>query len=154
MNVWAGIILGAIALSVYGLSKLSHASGQIVTEVKARIFSVDFTSLVVAIDVLIKNPSNTDVTIKYPFVFISYEGNVIASSELKDEDVTIEKFSQKQITNIKIPLNYLYLGGLAKDILKKVKDKTHKITLQVGVTTSVRFGVTVIPYKKIQDVTF
>lgn len=154
MNIWTGIVLGVIGLSVWGLSKLSYAGGEIVTEVKARIFSIDFSKLVLSIDVDLKNPSGTDVTIKYPFIFLSYSGNVIASSEQKDEDVLIPKYGHKTIYNIKIPLNYLYMGGIAKEVLMKLKDKNHKIKVQIGVTTSVRFGMTVIPYKKVQDVEF
>ncbi len=152
MNIWTGIILAGIAAGVYGLSKLSHASGQIVTSVKARIFSIDFTKLVIAIDVTIKNPTNTSITIKYPFLKLMYKGSAIASSDLKNKTFTITPFSQTTITNIQIPLSYLYIAGLAPDVIEKLKDKTHKIELAVVTQTNVLFAGNIIPYRSSQDI--
>jgi hypothetical protein len=39
MNLWTGIAIGAIALTVYGLSKLVKAGDEIVTEVKWKFHS-------------------------------------------------------------------------------------------------------------------
>lgn len=154
MNIWTGIILGVLGLGVWGLSKLSHASGEIVTQVKARIFKIDISSLTIAIDAIIKNPTNTEINIQYPFLKLMYNGAVLASSELKNEQVSIAPFSQTTINNIKIPLSYLYMAGLAPEILKKVKDKHHKINLEIGVQTRVLFAGNNIPYSSIQKVSF
>ena len=152
MNIWTGIILAAIAAGVYGLSKLSHASGQIVTQVKARVFSIDFTKLVIAIDVIIKNPTNTNITIKYPFLKLLYKGGVLASSDLKNETISIPPFSQTTITNIQIPLSYLYMAGLAGEVVQKIKDKTYKIKLTVVTDTNVLFAGNIIPFSSSQDI--
>jgi|ERR1700757_1840027 len=152
MNIWTGIILGAIAAGIYGLSKLSHASGQIVSQVKARVFSIDFSKIVIAIDATIKNPTNTSISIKYPFLKLLYKGGMLASSDLKNETITILPFSQVTITNIQIPLSYLYMAGLAGEVVKKLKDKTYKIDLTVETQTAVLFAGNTIPYSTSQDI--
>jgi hypothetical protein len=152
MNIWAGIIIGAIGLGVWGLSKLSHAAGELVTQVKARIFKLDISSITIAIDVIIKNPTNTEINIQYPFLKIIHDGAVLASSDLKSEQIAIKPFSQTTINNIQIPISFLYMASLAPEIIKKVKDKTYKINLQVSVDTRVIFANSNIPYSHTQDV--
>lgn len=154
MNIWAGIIMGAVGLGIFGLTRLYHAGGKLVTEVHARIFSIDFTKIVLALDIILKNPTNTEITIKYPFLYLAHNGTNLASSDLKDEDIVIPKFGQKTVSNIKIPLNFLQMAGLAPELLKKVRNKKYPVTVQIGATTSVRYAGTVIPYQNVQDVTF
>ena len=152
MNIWTGIILGVIAAGVYGLSKLSHAATEIIAQVRARVFSINFSKIVIAIDVTIKNPTNTPVSIKYPFLKLLYKGGVLASSDLKNDTINIAPFSQTTINNIQIPLSYLYLAGLASEVILKLKDKTHKINLQVVTETRVLFAGNMIPFSNTQDV--
>lgn len=152
MNIWTGIVLGVIGLGVWGLSKLSHASGEIVTQIKARIFKIDISNLTIAIDAIIKNPTNTEINIQYPFIKLLYKGGALASSDMKDQQIKIAPFSQTTISNIQIPISYLYMASLAPEVLKRVKDKNHKINLQVAVSTRVLFAGNNIPYNSTQDV--
>ncbi len=153
MNIWTGIILGAVALGVYGFSRLSHAGNKIVTEVKGRIHSIDFQNLTFAIDAKIKNPSQTQLSLTYPFIKISYKDKIIASSELKNISLKIEPMSEANINNIKIPVSFLRLGGVGIDFLKKVTDKSVKITLQIETSTYILVAGGKIPYSKTEDIT-
>jgi hypothetical protein len=154
MNLWTGIAIGAIALTVYGLSKLVKAGDEIVTEVKGRIHSLDFSQITFAIDAIIKNPTPTAVNITYPFIKIFYKEALIASSELINETVRIAPLSQTQINGIKIPVSYLKLTGIGVELIKKFQDRNTKITLQVMVQAQVLTGVNQLPYKSTQDVSF
>jgi hypothetical protein len=154
MNVWTGIAVGAIAIAVYGLSKLAKAGDEIVTEVKGRIHSLDFSQITFAIDAIIKNPTSTKVTIQYPFIKIFYKDTLIASSDLINQTVPIAPLSQTFINNIKIPVSYLKLTGLGAELIQKLQNKTTPITLQVTIQTKVLTGVNQIPYKSTQDVSF
>jgi len=153
MNIWTGIILGVVALGVYGLSKLSHASGQLTTQINGRIFKIDITTLTVAIDTIIKNPTHTEITISYPFIKLMSGGSVLASSDLKQQTISIKPYAQTNITNIQIPISYLNMGSLAPQVLKRIKDKSQKIKLQAVVSTQVSFAGTNIPYSFTQDIT-
>jgi hypothetical protein len=152
MNVLAAVVLGVIAIGVYGLSKLGHASGQLTTQISGRIFKLDLTSITVAVDTTIKNPTHTEVVISYPFIKLLSGGSVLASSDLKEQTISIKPYAQTSIKNIQIPINFLSMGSLAPDILKRVKDKTHKIKLQAVVSTQVSFAGTNIPYSYTQDI--
>ena len=153
MNIWTGLIIGTVGFAIWGLSKLAKVGNNIVTEIKARIFSIDLTHIVVAIDVNIKNPSNGRAVVKYPFIKINFKDSVIASSELVNKTIIIEPLSQTSITNIKIPIQYLSLGSLAGEMIKKIKDRKYPITLQVTVQTSAVVLGAKIPYSSTQNVT-
>lgn len=153
MNIVTGVIIGAVGLTVWGLSRLSRIGNNIVTEIKGRVFSIDITRIVLALDVLIKNPSNGRAMVQHPFIKISYRDSVIASSELVNKEIIIDPLSQTSINNIKIPVQYLSLGSLAGEMIKKLKDRKHPITLQVTVQTSAIVLGVKIPYTNTQDVT-
>lgn len=154
MNLWAGIAVGAIAVAVYGLSKLNRAGNEIVTEVKGRIHNLDFSQITFAIDAIIKNPTSTSVNIEYPFIKIFYKEALIASSDLINQTVQIAPLSQTQINNIKIPVSYLKLIGVGAELIQKFQNKKTPIILQVSVQTHVLTGLNRIPYKSTQDITF
>lgn len=157
MNLWTGIGIGAVALVVYGLSRLNKASEQMVVEVKGRIHSLDLTGITIAIDANIKNPTSTTINIQYPFVKILYKGSVIASSNLVDQTVRIAPLSQTQINNIMLPIRYLSLTGIGLDLIRKLqtqdKDKKANITIQAQVTSNIYTGLATIPYSSTQDIT-
>lgn len=152
MNIWPFILLSAVGVGAIGLTRLGRASGKIVTQVAARIFKIDIASLTIAIDATIKNPTNTEIKIRYPFIKIMHGDRVLASSTLKDELIAIKPYSETKITNIKIPLSYLYMAGLAPEVLKKLKDKSYKIAFQIGLETGVMFAGRNIPYSSVQEV--
>ncbi|MBK6834043.1 MAG: hypothetical protein IPG89_07135 [Bacteroidetes bacterium] len=151
--MWTGIAVGAIAIVVFGLSKLAKAGDEIVTEVKGRIHSLDFSQITFAIDATIKNPTSTKVTIQYPFIKIFYKDALIASSDLINQtlDCTPVPNVYKQH---KIPVSYLKLTGLGAELIQKLQNKTTPITLQVTIQTKVLTGVNQIPYNNKQDITF
>lgn len=152
MNVWPFLLLSVVGIGAYGLTRLGRASGKIVTQVSGRIFSIDIANLTIGIDALIKNPTNTEIKIRYPFIKIMHEDRVLASSTLKDELIAIKPYSETRITNIKIPVSYLYMAGLAPEVLKKLRDKSYKIPFQIGLETGVMFAGRNIPYSSTQEV--
>lgn len=153
MNLWAGIGIGVLALSVWSLAKLGKASGQIVTEVTGRIHSLDFQKIVFAIDATIKNPTQTGITISYPFIKILYKGSVIASSDLVNQKINIQPMSQTAIQGIKIPAMYLSMTDVATELIQKLQTKKGSISLQAEITTTVFTGVSNIPFSSIKDIT-
>jgi hypothetical protein len=121
MNLWTGIAIGAVALTVFGLSKLAKTGNNIVTEIKGRIHSLDFSRITFAIDAIIKNPTPTTVRIQYPFIKIFYKGSLIASSDLVNQVVTIAPLSKTHINGILIPVSYLKLTGVGAELIQKLQ---------------------------------
>lgn len=154
MNIWAGILILVGGAAIYGLTKLTHAGKNIVTETKGRIHSLDFTSITFAIDALIKNPSTTPITIQFPFIKIFYKDNLIASSELKNRLVTIQPLMQTVIKDIKIPVSYIKLTGVGAELIQKLQDKKTKIKLQVTIITQIHLAGSIVPFSNTEDVAF
>lgn len=152
--MWAGIILLGVGAAIYGLTKLTHAGKNIVTETQGRIHAFDFTSITFAIDALIKNPSTTPITIQFPFIKISYKDNLIASSNLVNRLVTIAPLTQTNINDIKIPVSYIKLTGVGAELIQKIQDKSKKVTLQVTIATQIHLAGSIVPFSKTEDVTF
>lgn len=153
MNIWTGIFLLGAGFAVYGLSKLTQAGQNLVTETKGRIHSLDFEKIVFAVDSILKNPSNTELTIQYPFVKIFYKGDLIASSVLKNRLVSIKPLMQTTIADIRIPVSYLKLTGVGAELLQKIQDKTKRVTFQVEIQTQIHLAGRMVPYSKTEDIT-
>jgi hypothetical protein len=160
MNIWAGIILAAVAAGVYGLSRLKHAGDNLATEIKGRVHSVDFEFVTLAIDAILKNPTNTLLTIQYPFIEIHDSSGPLASSTIVNKMIDIKPMTQTTISGIKLPVRILKLGSLAPILINRVmdktqkKNKTQKITFQVTISTKVNAGGAMIPYKQTIPVDF
>ncbi len=153
MNFLIAPLIAVVGLAIWRLSKVAKVGNNIVTEIKARIFSITISQIIIAIDVKIKNPSNGRASVQYPFIKISYKDKVIASSELVNQTIVIDPLSQTDINNIKIPIQFLSLGSLATEMIKKLSDKKYPITLQVTVQTSAVVLGAKIPYSDTQDIT-
>lgn len=153
MNLWTGIAIGAVALTVFGLSKLAKTGNNIVTEIKGRIHSLDFSRITFAIDAIIKNPTPTTVRIQYPFIKIFYKDSLIASSDLVNQVVTIAPLSQTHINGILIPVSYLKLTGVGAELIQKLQNKKTKVVLQVTIQTQVHTGISTLPFSFTQDIT-
>lgn len=131
MNIWVGLILGTAALGVYTLTRLGKASNELVTEVKARVHSLDFSQITFSVDALIKNPSNDRITIQYPFIKIFYKESLIASSSLINQIIQIDPFSETTIKGIKIPASYFNLTGIGAELVQQLQNKKEPIKIQV-----------------------
>lgn len=153
MNIWTGIVLGVIVAGVYGLSRLSRAAGELESRIKGRVFRIDLNGITVAIDTIIKNPTGTKVNITYPFIKLMHGEKVLAVSDIKDEPISIKPYQHTNINNIYIPISLLNLGSLAPEVLKRIKDKTHKIKMHALISTRVSFAGTNIPYSFKQEIT-
>lgn len=154
MNVWTGIAIGAVALAIFGLGKLAKTGANLVTEIKGRIHSLDFSQITFAIDALIKNPSQNGLTIQYPFIKILYKGSLIASSQLVNQVIDIAPLSQTTIKSIKIPVSYFNLTGVGAELIQKLQNKKNNMTLQVEISTIVHTGVSKLPFTTTQEITF
>lgn len=133
MNAWAGIALAVLGLTIFGVSKLSHFSSSLAVEVSGRVHKVELTQITIAIDALIKNPTNTTIYIVHPYLTLLYQGKRIGSSTVSDDVKEIAAFGNNQIKNIMFPLKYLNLTSVAASLVKKLQDKTSQTELTVNI---------------------
>lgn len=153
MNVWTGIAIGAVALAVVGITRLGRAGANLSAEMSGRLHSVDLSKAVIALNVRLKNPTGTALQIQYPYLKLLYSGQLIASSDLKSQIIEIAPFAQTELNDLRIPVSYLKLSGLAANLIKGFKSKTEPITLNIEVMTVIHTGVSKIPFSTTQTIT-
>jgi hypothetical protein len=115
--------------------------------------NLTLTGIELTVNTTLKNPTAGTITIKAPFVKIQYKDKTIASSEAKNDDFPLPKFSQTKLSPINLNISWAsillstpglyqdYLAGKEMDLLvttvttlngKIPYSKTDTITLKKG----------------------
>jgi hypothetical protein len=112
-------VAGAIG-TIY-LYKLQRFSGNIDITTRGQIHKLGL-EIVIKILVKIKNPTGTRVQIKFPFVkLMDMRGNLLASSQVIDKDVQIEKHSEKTLEPIYFELGMVSLANKVPALLNEFR---------------------------------
>jgi hypothetical protein len=147
------ILIGAgAAAAVYGASyllKLSRLSNELESVTKASIYKVSLSGIELKIEVILKNPSGGSIKVKQPFVKMVYGESTIASSQVKDLNITIEKFSEIKLEPIMINIGFLTLATTVPALLKEYR-QTGKLNITVKTITTINDR---LPYTKIDNIT-
>lgn len=147
------ILLGAGAVAaIYGatyLLKLNRLSNELESVTKVNIHKVNLDGIELRIDVTLKNPSGGSVTVKHPFVKMIYAGSTIASSQIKDVNIDIPKFSEVSLEPVMIKLGYLNLATTVPALLKEYRS-TGKLIITVKTITTINDS---LPYSKEDKIT-
>lgn len=141
------IFIGAgVVLTGGYLLKLGMSSANIQTQTKANIHKFDLSGITIRVDAKIKNPTANTLKIKYPFITLSYKGEVIGSSQSINQDITIPKYGEANIQAIMIstPLTGLY--SLSMDLLKSIKEGTG-IKISIKTITTIFTPLSSFPYE-------
>ena len=142
---------GSVA-ALYGLSyliKLNRLSNELESVTKASIFKVSLSGIDLKIEVTLKNPSGGTVKVKQPFVKMLYGTTTIATSQAKDANITIPKFSEVKLEPIMINLGYLNLATTVPALLKEYR-ATGKIKVIVKTISTINDK---LPYSKTDNLT-
>ena len=143
------ILLGAAGFVAAGyginyLLKLNRLSNELESETKVSIHKVSLTGIELAINVKLKNPSGGSVKVKHPFVKMIYGKSTIASSQVKDVNITIPKFSEVNLEPIRITLGLLSLATTVPALVKEYR-QTGKLNLTVHTVSTIN---DTLPYVK------
>jgi hypothetical protein len=132
------IISGATALLAWGLSKVAKVnqlSNRLNIECTGRIHKITFTKITAAIKAKMKNPTNTSITIQHPYVELFYKGELIGSSDVKNETIPIPKYGQPE-TEMLVEISLLKLTVIAADMFRAMQTKQGTTTVQGKAYTS------------------
>lgn len=142
------ILLGAGAVAAfYGASyllKLNRLSNELEAVTKIAIHKISLGGIDLRIDVTLKNPSGGTVRVKHPFVKIIYGASTVASSEVKDVNITIPKFSEVNLPPVMINIGFLNLATTVPALLKEYRE-TGKLNITVKTITTINDS---IPFTK------
>lgn len=152
MSPGNAILLGASALTLlYGASylfKLNRLSNELESVTKMSIHSVTLDGIQLRIEVTLKNPSGGSITVKHPFVKLIYGAKTIASSEIKDVNITIPKFSEVNLEPVTIKLGFINLAVTVPALLKEYREQG-KLALTIKTITTINDS---LPYTKTDEI--
>lgn len=147
--IWLGAGGLALAVGIPYLVNLNRLSAELETVTKISIHKLKLDGIVLAIEVILKNPTKGRITIKYPFVKMVYEGKVFATSEVRNQDITLKEFSQNSLPLIFVNLSWLNLATTLPSLLKKLRNN-ESVSIQAKTITTINGN---IPYTKDDTVT-
>jgi hypothetical protein len=147
------ILFGAGAVAaLFGASyllKLNRLSNELETVTKVSIYKISLDGIELRIDVTLKNPSGGSVKVKQPFVKMIYGTTTVASSQIKDVNITIPKFSEVNLEPVMINIGFLNLATTVPGLLKEYRS-TGKLTITVKTITTINDS---LPYTKTDTIT-
>jgi hypothetical protein len=142
--IWFGAGGLALAVGVPYLVNLNRLSVEIETVTKISIYKVKLDGVELKIEVTLKNPTKGSITIKFPFVKMMSEGKVFATSEVRDQDISLNAFSQVSVPPIFVNLSWMNLATTLPSILKKMRNN-EPVSIQARTITTINGR---IPYSK------
>jgi hypothetical protein len=131
------------------LHKLNRLSNELESETKVSIHNVNLSGIELTINVKLKNPSGGSLKVKHPFVKMIYGDKTVASSQVKDANITIPKFSEVNLEPVRIKLGFLSLATTVPALIKEYRE-TGKLNLIVHTVTTINDS---LPYTKKDNIT-
>ncbi len=146
--IWLGAGGLALAVGVPYVINFNRLSAELETVTKISIYKVRLDGLELKIDVILKNPTKGSITLKYPFVKMLSEGKVFATSEVRDQDITLKEFNQATLPPIFINLSWLNMATTFPALLKKIRNN-EPVAIQARTITTINGN---IPYSKEESI--
>lgn len=143
---------GALAAIYFGgsyLLKLNRLSNELESETKVSIHNVNLNGIELTINVKLKNPSGGSIRVKHPFVKMIYGDKTVASSQVKDANIEIPKFSEANLEPIRITLGFLSLATTVPSLIKDYRENG-RLNLVVHTITTINDS---LPYTKVDNIT-
>lgn len=152
-RVLAGSLIGGGLLAGYiVLKKIKHTGAELEINNSLAIQEVGIQGIKVRLDVLLRNPSGTGFTIKFPYIRLLYNGSVVGTSSVINRDIKVPSYGEVKIDNIVISISALNILSSGYKAYKDIKSK-NKITLTIKTTTLLMPDSLKIPYESNQDIT-
>lgn len=145
--------VGAIlSLTSWGI-KLKRLSEQVETIPSARLHKMDTSGLVIKLDVRIKNPTTTSLSLDYPFIKLYYQDVLLGSTTLLNKRIEVPKQGEAVISDLTLSLSYMSLLTAAKKLLEDINNG-HGIKLKAKVSTRLHFlkSIITLPYSSESDI--
>lgn len=146
----SGIGAGVVGIVTYA-SKLTKASNNLETVIKANVHSIKLDGITIRIDVQIKNPSSVGFKIKYPFVKLIFKESVVGTSQVIDKTITIPKNGEVNIEGIMITIPYTGLFSVGAGLLKALANNDGAV-LTVKTISTVDLGWKKLPYENTNNI--
>lgn len=147
----AAIVGGGLIAGYLVYKKIKRTGNELEISHSAALQEASLQGLKIRLDVLMRNPSGTGFTIKFPFIRVLYNGTVIGSSSVINRDIKIPGYGEVKIDNILISVPVLNILSAGYKAFKDVKAK-NKITLGLKTTTMLMPGGIKIPFETNEEI--
>lgn len=133
-KIVVGTSIGAgILWLISNLMSKKKVGDKLDTATSAMVHSLDLKGLTIRVDVVLKNPTEGTLTIKQPYIKLSYDGKDVGASQIVGSEITIKPYSAVPLAQpiyLNIPATGLItLGnGLFKTLVKKQPAKITIVT--------------------------
>jgi hypothetical protein len=116
------------------------------------IHKISLQGLILRADVKLKNPTRTQLKIKFPFLKMVYKDNVIGSSQAADKDILIPANGETTANEIMIEIPLFGIFSLAGELIKAL-ESGKGVKMGVRTLTTIDLGWKKVPYETTQEVT-
>jgi hypothetical protein len=152
-KILTGTLLGAgVIAAVSYMKKLKKTQAELEVIPTANIYEITWNSIVVRVDVLLKNPTKGTFSIKFPFVKIISNGTTVGSSQAVNKDIKVPAYGEVTIEKILVTIPVSSFFSLASDVLKNIQNKK-PVKLTLKVMSTVNLGWTELPYETSNEIT-
>ena len=151
IGIISGIGAGVVGVVTY-VTRLSRASKQLQTVIKANVHSLKLDGLTIRVDVQLKNPNSMAFNIKFPFVKILYKDKVIGTSQVYDKSIKIPKDGEANIEGIMIKVPITSIFSIGAGLIKLLVQKEPAV-ISVQTISTIDLGWKKLPYEKTEDMT-
>ena len=139
------VVAGLGITALVFLRKAIRTGANLVVQNAMRLQDLDFRKLVLALDPVVKNPSNGGVRFKFPFIQVFMGDILLASSDVVNLDVELPPFEQVKLRdhlkkktgldfNIEIPL--VQIASLTPQLVQLWTGAIEQLELKVEVQTT------------------
>ena len=131
------------------LFNIGRLSAELEVVSKSAIHKVTLSGLTIRIDVTLKNPTGGSINVKYPFIKLLHGDSTLGSSQVRDENFDLAKFSEQVLEPIYIDLPFMSLASTAPALLKEYRS-SGKFELAIKIVTTLN---NTVPFSKTQSIT-
>lgn len=147
----ATIGAGVIGLVSY-LSGLKRTSAELESIASGMIHSLKLDGLTIRIDVQLKNPTSSSLTISFPFVKLYHAGKLIGSSKVLNKNILIPSQGEATIGQILLNIPAMGLVSLGSNLFNLLI-KNQSVQLSIKTITTIDLGWKKVPYSKTENIT-
>ncbi|WP_438940112.1 hypothetical protein [Chitinophaga hostae] len=142
---------GVVALVSY-FARLRRTGIHLEVIPKANIHSLSWNGLTIRVDAILKNPTGSSFSVKFPFIKVSHKDVVMGSSQVIDKDITIPAYGQVMIERIMIEMPPLSFFSVAYTVIKALNNK-EPVSLLVQIITTINLGWSKVPFDYKSEIT-
>jgi hypothetical protein len=146
----AVIVGGAIASGSY-FYNMRRASVQLEVIPKAYLHSLSWTTLVIRVDALLKNPTRASFKVKFPYIRITYGDSLIGSSQVINKDIQVPAYGQVVIDSMMVEVPVMSIVSSVYGIVKALYNK-ESVKMKAEVITTIDLLWSRIPYSSNTDI--